>query len=141
MPRRAEPAGLRLPAAIADRLLEHADLEDPNEACALLGGNAGTGRVTSVHLARNELESPYRYSVAPADLVRAMDIIERAGEDLVAIFHSHPTTAPVPSATDRREARYAAIHLIAGVSDGRRTFRAWSLEGSLAVPVRFAIGG
>ena len=141
VPRRAEHPGIRLPAEIADRLLEHARREHPNESCALLGGDARTGRVTSLHVARNELASPYRYEVAAEDLVRIVHAIEAAGEDLVAIFHSHPTTAPVPSPSDRREARYAAVHLIEGLSAGRRTLRAWSLDGSLALPVELAIGG
>ena len=131
---------MRLPAGFADRLLEHAGVEQPNESCALLGGDARTGRVTSLHLARNELASPYRYAVAAEDLVRIVHAIDAAGEDLVAIFHSHPATSPVPSPSDRREARYTAIHLIAGMSDGQRTLRAWWLDGPRARPVRLAIG-
>ena len=133
-------AGIRLPAELADQLLEHARLEHPNESCALLGGSASSGAVTSVHLARNRLASPYRYEIAAADLVRIVHAIDASGEDLVAIFHSHPTTPPVPSPTDRREARYAAIQLIAGVSAGTPALAAWKLDGPHAVRVGLAIG-
>jgi proteasome lid subunit RPN8/RPN11 len=139
--RRAERPGIRLPAEIADRLLEHARRRHPNESCALLGGNVRTGRVTSLHIARNELASPYRYAVAAEDLVRIVHAIEAAGEDLVAIFHSHPATPPVPSPTDRREARYSVIHLIAGVSEGTRALEAWRIEPQRTRRVRLAIGG
>ena len=120
MPPRPETARLSLPAELARQLLEHARWGLPNEACALLGGYPDQGQVTTVHLARNRLASPYRYEVDPPDLVRILHAIEAAGEDLVAIFHSHPTSAPAPSPTDRREARYAAIHLISGLSGGQR---------------------
>ena len=131
-----------MPAEIADRLLEHARREHPNESCALLGGDARTGRVTSLHVARNELASPYRYEVAAEDLVRIVHAIEAAGEDLVAIFHSHPTAPPVPSPTDRREARYPVVHLIAGVaSGGRQALEAWRIEPQRTVRIPLAIGG
>jgi proteasome lid subunit RPN8/RPN11 len=133
-------AGLALPEGVARRLLDHTLAELPNEACALLGGDAQESRVASLHLARNQLASPYRYDVDPADLVRIVHAIEAAGEELVATFHSHPTSAPVPSRADRREARYAAIHLICGLSHGRRAFRAWRIERERAVPVPLVIG-
>lgn len=142
VPRRAEHPGIRLPAEIADRLLEHARREHPNESCALLGGDARAGRVTSLHVARNELASPYRYEVAAEDLVRIVHAIEAAGEDLVAIFHSHTATPPVPSPTDLRETRYPVIHLIAGVvAGGRQVLEAWRIEPQRAVRVPLAIGG
>jgi proteasome lid subunit RPN8/RPN11 len=126
-------------AELARRLLEHARRGLPNEACALLGGDADQGRVTTVHLARNRLASPSRYEVDSADLVRIVHAIEAAGEDLVAIFHSHPTSSPTPSPTDRREARYAAIQLIAGFAAGGPTLEAWRLDGLHATRVRLAI--
>lgn len=139
MPRPTDQAAIFLPGDIAERLLAHAGREHPNESCALLGGNAQTGRVTSVHLARNEVASPYRYEIAGEDLVRIVHAIDAAGEDLVAIFHSHPATSPVPSPRDHRESRYAAIHLIAGMSEGERILRAWRLDDQRAVPVAIAI--
>ncbi len=117
--------GLVLPEELAERLLEHARAELPNEACALLGGAGGVA--TSLHPARNAAASPYRFELDPADLVRVVHAIEGAGEELVAIFHSHPASGPEPSPTDLREARYDVVQLIAGMG----LLRAW----------RFADGG
>jgi len=131
--------GLSLPSELAQRLLDHARAERPNEACALLGGDQAAGRVTSLHLARNRHASPYRYDVEPDDLVRIVHDIEGRGESLVAIFHSHPGTPAVPSPSDVREARYPVVHLVAGLAepDGP-VIRAWRLgaDRGREVPLR-----
>jgi proteasome lid subunit RPN8/RPN11 len=126
-------AGASISAGVNNAILAHASAEAPNEACGLVAGQRGSNRGTVFHPARNELASPYRFDVHPADLVRILDDIDRAGHELVAIFHSHPCSAAAPSALDRREARYAVPHLIAGKEggdDGPRTLRAWQIEGS-----------
>jgi proteasome lid subunit RPN8/RPN11 len=135
-----DAAGLSLPAAFARRLLEHARRGLPNEACALLSGDAGGGRVRAVHLARNRLASPYRYEIDPDDVVRIVHRIERRGDALVGIFHSHPSGPALPSATDVREARYRVIHLLAGADGDARGLRAWRIEDGRTFEVPLAIG-
>jgi proteasome lid subunit RPN8/RPN11 len=132
-------AGLTLPHGLSERLVEQARAELPNEACALLGGNASTGRVSSVHAARNRLASPYRYDVDPDDLVRTIHEIEARGEDLVAIFHSHPATPAIPSPTDLREARYPVIHLVASLAGPSAHIRAWRFVGGEAAEVTLTV--
>ena len=139
MARRPEAAGLSLPAAIAMQLLEHARGELPNESCALLGGDPDRGHVTSVHPARNRLASPFRYDVEPRDLVRIIHQIEEGGDALVAIFHSHPRSAAVPSETDVREARYPVVHLVASLADAEPVMRAWTIEAATAREVTLTI--
>jgi proteasome lid subunit RPN8/RPN11 len=125
--------GLVLPEELARRLLEHAESELPNEACALLGGVGGV--VTSLHPARNAASSPYRFELDSADLVRVVHAIEDAGEELVAIFHSHPSSGPEPSPTDLREARYDVVQLIAG----RGLLRGWRFAGGGATEVELEV--
>ena len=121
------------------RLLAHARRELPNESCALLAGDRAAGHVKAMHPARNLLASPYRYEVDPRDLVRIVHAIERRGDDLVAIFHSHPAGPPVPSAMDVREARYGVVHLLAGPSPDGAALRAWRIEGTNVFEVSVAI--
>ena len=136
-----DDGGLSLPFNLARRLLDHARAELPNEACALLGGDEAGARATSLHLARNRLGSPYRYDVEPDDLVRIVHDIEARGEGLVAIFHSHPGSAPVPSLSDLREARYPVVHLVAGLADpGAPTIRAWRIAADGAHEVALRVG-
>ncbi len=135
---------LIIPRHLADELLAHARAEVPNEACGILSGSHATGVATTYHPARNAEASPYVYSVHPDDLVRIVIGIEDAGEDLLAIFHSHTHTPAVPSPTDRREARYPdAWYLLASLVEPDAppevALRAWritdgeSREGELAI--------
>ncbi|MEP7082406.1 MAG: M67 family metallopeptidase [Chloroflexota bacterium] len=136
-------ARLTLTAEVADELLAHAREELPNEACGLISGDLVAGRATRYHRARNAEASPLRYNVHPDDLVRIVFAIDEAGEDLVAIFHSHTHTPAVPSPTDRRSAQYPGVfYLLATLSDGgappARALRAWRIHGgqSFEVPLR-----
>ena len=128
-------AGLVLPGDVAESLRAHAQTMLPNEACALLGGDAATGAVTSLHVARNAAASPHRFELEAADLVRLVHAIEHAGEEMVAIFHSHPAGPAGPSAADIREARYPAFQLVASIAGGEWTLRAWRIDGNVASEV------
>jgi len=132
--------GLAIPAALAQELLAHARAELPNEACGLLSGSLADGRAAVFHPTRNAEASPLRYSVHPDDLVRITFAIEDAGEDLVAIFHSHTRSAAVPSATDRRAAMYPdPFYLLASLADAdalpERALRAWRIVADEAIEV------
>ena len=136
--------GLAIPLAIAEQMLAHARSELPNEACGLLAGELGSGVATAFHPARNAEASPLRYNVHPEDLVRIIFGIEDAGQDLVAIFHSHTRSPAVPSATDRRTAQYPGVFYVlatladpdAGPADA---LRAWRIEGGESSPAPLAI--
>jgi [CysO sulfur-carrier protein]-S-L-cysteine hydrolase len=44
-----------------------------------------------------------RYTIDPRDLIRAFREIDDRGEELVAIYHSHPQSPALPSPTDRAD--------------------------------------
>jgi proteasome lid subunit RPN8/RPN11 len=134
-----------LSSALAEAVMAHARAELPNEACGLISGSLTTGRATSFHPARNVEASPLRYNVHPEDLVRITFVIEDAGEDLLAIFHSHTRSAAVPSATDRLTAMYhEPFYLLATLADhdapAARALRAWKIHGGHAFEVPLTIG-
>ena len=140
-----ELGGLTVPSPIANELLVHARSELPNEGCGLVSGDLAAGRVTRYHPARNVEASPLRYNVHPDDLVRIVFGIEEAGEDLVAIFHSHTRTAAVPSPMDRRTALYPGVfYLLATLVDPGATpasaLRAWRIHGGQSFEVPLRIG-
>jgi len=84
-----------VPAEIRAQLVDHARAEAPNEACGLVAFRDG---VAERYLpGENALASPYRFELRPGD--PADFFLEDEGYDL-AVFHSHPETAPRPSRTD-----------------------------------------
>lgn len=126
--------GLAIPSVLAEQMIDHARTEVPNEACGLLSGSLARRVASAYHPARNADASPYVYTVHPEDLVRIVFGIEDAGEDLVAIFHSHTHTPAVPSPTDRRQAQYPdAFYVLVTLSDPDAapadSLRAWRIEG------------
>jgi proteasome lid subunit RPN8/RPN11 len=125
--------------------MRHARAELPNEACGLISGSLAEGRATGFHPARNVEASPLRYNVHPEDLVRITFAIEEAGEELVAIFHSHTRSAAIPSATDRRTAMYPdPFYVLASLVDPdappARALRAWRIYRGQTFEVPLTIG-
>ncbi len=93
---------LVLPQALRDEIVAHARAEAPKECCGLVAGREG--RATRVIRCTNASPTPeVRYTIA--ELRRVVEI-EDAGEELVAIYHSHPRSPAYPSPTDRREAHW-----------------------------------
>jgi proteasome lid subunit RPN8/RPN11 len=55
--------------------------------------------------------------------------MEANGEDLVAIYHSHPATQAYPSPTDRAESHYPeAIYLLVSLRDAAPDVRAFRIR-------------
>ena len=104
---------LTIPRSVLDAVLAHARAELPNECCGLLGGSGGWA-ITHFPLV-NELGSPTAYRSEPRSMLAAMKAMRRDGLELVAIYHSHPASAPVPSQRDRAENEYGEVaHLLVG---------------------------
>ena len=140
----SDAPGLTISSALAEELLAHAKADAPNEACGILSGSSAEGRATTYYPARNADASPYVYTVHPDDLVRIVMGIDDAGEDLIAIFHSHTRTPAEPSPTDRRQAMYPdAIYLLATLMDRAATpmqaLRAWRIDDGDASEVLLGI--
>ena len=92
----AEP--LLISAALLDEVIAHSLEATPDECCGIIA--ATDGRATKVERARNTFASPLRYEIHPQDQFRIMTAIEERGEELAAIYHSHTTSAAIPSQTD-----------------------------------------
>ena len=83
---------------LTDQIVRQALDERPNECCGLVGGR--DGRAETVYPATNAEDSPFRYSISPAEQLELVNRIEGSGEEIVAIYHSHTKTEPYPSETD-----------------------------------------
>ena len=74
--------------------MAHARAEAPNEACGLVVLREGTAE--RYVRGRNAAASPYRFEL---DIAPETWFLEDEGYEL-AVFHSHPASAPRPSRTD-----------------------------------------
>ncbi len=93
---------MRIPSALYDELVGHA-LADENEVCGMVAGRDGLA--TRVLPVRNAAAHPARtYEMDPNDQHRVFTAIEDAGEDLLAIYHSHPPVGAYFSETDMKMA-------------------------------------
>jgi [CysO sulfur-carrier protein]-S-L-cysteine hydrolase len=120
---------LQIPRDIYEAMLQQAFDELPNECCGMLAGaiaDDGIGRVSHRYALANDLGSPVAYQSHPFAALKAM---REENIDLLAIYHSHPTSAPVPSRTDCENNYYGpdVIHLIISLLADRPEIRAWRL--------------
>ena len=76
------------------------------------------GTVTAVYLIDNILKSPTAYEMDPKQQAETMLAIEANGDDLLAIYHSHPAGPTTPSPTDIAQAYYPeTCYLIVSLAD------------------------
>ena len=116
---------MEIPAPIFDAMIEHARVELPAECCGLLAG-AGAA-ISRCFRLRNELASPAAYRADVRDLFAAFREMREAGLDLIAIYHSHPTSPARPSRVDLAENYYGdtprIIVSLAGPAPEIKAFR------------------
>lgn len=120
---------MRIAQALLDEIVSHSREDAPNECCGMVAGHGG--EALSVHRARNSLASPYSYEVHPQDLFRLTAQFEDAGEEVAAIYHSHPKSEAYPSQTDINLATGwpDPLYLICSLADpGSPVVRAFSIR-------------
>lgn len=124
---------LVLPSQVSAELRDLAGINYPLEACGLLLGHFSDGAVKAsrVAQARNlNHDRPHdRYLLDPADFVAADRAARGDGLEIIGIWHTHPNSPAVPSATDLEAAWSGYSYLIVAVSSsGETDMRSWRLE-------------
>ena len=129
------PFRLAVPRPIYQAMLAHARAELPAECCGLLAGTieGEVGRVT-MHLPLvNARASPTEYESEPRSLFAAHKAMRAAGTEVLAVYHSHPTTDPVPSRHDlERNYSESVVNLIIGLRHPEPEVRGWWLTAEAA---------
>ncbi|HEV7857998.1 MAG TPA: M67 family metallopeptidase [Pyrinomonadaceae bacterium] len=126
--------------AHVEEMLAHAREANPAECCGLIGGSIEEGEegeegeesiARSVYRLRNVARSPQvAYEAAPSELFAAQKRMRERGEEILAIYHSHPRSEePQPSETDVRLAYHpSAFYFIIGLSGTQATLRAFRIN-------------
>ena len=134
---------IKLTKHLLRELISHARETAPEECCGLIGGHEN-GEAVTLYRARNTAPDPLvAYEAHPEDLFAAQRAMRADGEQLLAIYHSHPRSAdPQPSATDVRLAYYPdAVYFIVGLGGSEPCLRAFHIfeRGNRWEPAEFTI--
>ena len=121
---------LKLIRRQVEQIFRQAREASPRECCGLIGA-AVLSSASSLYPLMNVADNPLvTYEAAPEELFAAQRQMRERGEELLAIYHSHPRAAePSPSDTDVRLAYYpGAIYLIVGLGGAEPVLRAFRIS-------------
>jgi [CysO sulfur-carrier protein]-S-L-cysteine hydrolase len=139
-----EPAFSRLmiPADVHGALVAQARAEAPLECCGLLAGRVlrNDGIVERRYPLLNEAASTVEFVSDARSMFDAMRDIDRRDLDVLAVYHSHPTTPPLPSKTDlERSYSPAVVNVIISLQKEPPEMRGWWLREDGYLPAAIEI--
>lgn len=125
----------------AQALIDHAHAEAPCEACGLIAGR-GQRAAAIIPITNAAADPLHAYYFDERQFAAALMGLEARGQELIAFYHSHPRSAPIPSATDIRQAHYPDTpYLIIGLKDGHADIAGWLMHYGQVSPVTIHVGG
>lgn len=103
---------IEIPRTLVNQILHLAQESPEREVCGLVG--VKNGNPTHCYPVRNVASNPEDHFLLDAgEQIDAMRRMRESGEELFAIFHSHPATIAEPSVADLEQAEYPdALYLI-----------------------------
>jgi proteasome lid subunit RPN8/RPN11 len=119
-----------------EEMVAQARAELPNECCGLLGGvfeeaspgGERIGRVARRYPLINAAANPRLFESDPRSMFEADRDMRRNKLEVLAVYHSHPTSAPLPSKTDlERNYSPAVVNLIISLQGAEPAMRGWWL--------------
>lgn len=125
---------LLVPQSVYEAMIAQARAELPAECCGFLAGTIEPGEPpTALVIERyplvNKLASPVAFESEPRSLVAADKGIRERKLEVVAIYHSHPASDPVPSKTDLAMNYWpGVVNLIISLKTEPAIVRGWWLE-------------
>lgn len=134
---------LTLPSQMVSELIAHAQDAAPSECCGLAAGliRDAVGIATARFTIGNDAASPHEYFSNPRDMLLAFRSMREQGLELLAIYHSHPASAPVPSTRDLERNTYGddVIHLIVSLAGAQPLLKAWRLAETNCQEVEWSV--
>lgn len=130
-----------IPREMANRILYLAQSSSDVEVCGLIGGKAGT--LCTLYPVENIAGDPaHVFEMDPAMQIDAMRQMRDNNEDLVAIYHSHPTAPAMPSQIDIKQAAYPqAVYLIVSLNtEGVLEMRGFMIEPDKVQEIDLVVG-
>ncbi len=111
------------------------------ECCGLLAGLSGV--ITKVFTAKNALESPTAYEIAPQELFQLFRRMREEGLDHLGHYHSHPASENIPSPRDIELAYYEheAYFIVSLLPGAPHPVRAFSIRDGQVEELKIEILG
>lgn len=126
---------IKMSGALVEDIRRAGERAYPAECCGVLGG-----RITDVKevlqlapMVNRRTDDPYRYLIAPDDLLRITLELRRSELEVLGYYHSHPDHPAEPSAFDSENAWPWYSYVIVRVDQGRASdITSWVLEEDCA---------
>jgi proteasome lid subunit RPN8/RPN11 len=130
---------LAIPETIHQAVVDHAQSGFPLEVCGILGGSGGA--VTSHYPMTNTDASNEHFMMDPKEQFAVVKALRAAGEEMLAIYHSHPESPARPSQEDIRLALTPNVcHLIVSLMDRETPVtKAFKISDGVVAPVALTV--
>jgi proteasome lid subunit RPN8/RPN11 len=130
---------LEIPEKIHQAVLDHAQGGFPLEVCGILGGSGGV--VTSHYPMTNTDASNEHFMMDPKEQFAVVKALRASGEEMVAIYHSHPESPARPSQEDIRLALTPNVfHLIVSLEERETPVaKAFRISEGVVQPAELAV--
>jgi len=122
---------IQIKGEIRDQIIEHAEKELPNEACGYLAGRDGV--IIKAFKMNNIDKSPEHFTFDPVEQFNVFREVRKLGLDIIANYHSHPSTPSRPSEEDIRLANDPDIsYMIISLAEKDTVVRSFRIQNSIS---------
>ena len=133
-----------IPRKLINQILEQAQQSPGKEICGLVSSrhsNNSNQPANCYPIANTSTEPNHRYLMDPKQQIDTFRIMRERGEELYAIYHSHPESSASPSAEDLQQVSYPdALHIIISMSTkGTLQLRGFRLNAGSTTAVDIAV--
>jgi proteasome lid subunit RPN8/RPN11 len=102
------PKKIQIPLPIMQQLLHHAQSSSTTEVCGLIGSSQKVPK--SCYPVSNSHSQPEcKFTFNPVEQIAAFKTLRAKGEELFALYHSHPHSTAYPSSTDLALVSYPEV--------------------------------
>lgn len=116
-----------IPQHIFDEMIAHCKKGCPCEACGILAGEGNM--VSKIYAMTNTEKSPVSYLLDSKEQFNVMKDMRENNISMVAIFHSHPSSAAYPSPTDVNLAFYEdTVYVIVSLIESTPVVKGFSIK-------------
>jgi [CysO sulfur-carrier protein]-S-L-cysteine hydrolase len=115
------------------KIVAHARADDPDEACGIIAGPAGSDRPERFIPMLNAERSPTFYRFDSTEQLRVWREMDERDEEPIVIYHSHTATEAYPSRTDISYASEPDAHyvLVSTRDPDEAEFRSFRIAGGV----------